>query len=75
MSFFRPVETIRKGNIMPANNGYFRRKGRKEDALKRRLTNIEAYQGDENVTTKLKIAEAEVVNLRHNISLSQRGRW
>lgn len=64
---------------MPVNNGYFRRKGRKEDALKRRLANIEAYQGNENgefeMTAKLKIAEADVVNLRHNISLSQRGRW
>lgn len=58
---------------MPANNGYFRRKGRKEDALKRRLVNIEAYQGQDDKITKLKIAEADVVNLNHNISLSKRG--
>lgn len=58
---------------MPQNQGYFRRKGRKEDALARRLANIEAYKGDEDKATKLKIAEADVVNLRHNISLSQRG--
>jgi hypothetical protein len=58
---------------MPANNGYFQRKGRKEDALKRRLADIEAYQGDAEKASKLKIAETDVVNLNHNISLSKRG--
>lgn len=66
---------------MPANNGYINRKARKEGALERLLKNLDEYEKAEDkavvpnpkkpsrtIATKLKAAEIEEENLKHNIS-------
>lgn len=60
---------------MPANNGYFRRKTRKEGALERRTADVAKYLADgDNGQSKLRKAEQEIVALKHNIQMPKRGR-
>lgn len=60
---------------MPSNNGYFRRKLRKEEALARRLKDVQRYIEDgDNGQSKLRKAEKDVANLKHNIAMPKRGR-
>lgn len=67
---------------MPANNGFLRRKSRREEALVRRMKDVEGYShmpfeelvSGVKVSKKIDRAKEDVERIKHNLTLPKRGR-